>query len=176
LLFLQSTPGFFGLFLSKGQVVAAYYVDFFTQTSKRLGKNLGDGAWHQVQVNVTSGHVLISVDSEKATLQLSATAIQHFPNKFYMGTPLNNLAHLGLFLIESKTYSGCTRKVQINGLLKTFELAKSSGYSLPDAGCKKEDNCHGGVCGNGGTCVATWTGFECKCLADFSGKTCQNSK
>lgn len=151
-------------------------MDYFTQTSKRLGQNLGDGAWHQVQVNVTSGHVTISVDSLKTTLQLVGTTIPYFPDKLYMGNLLNSLADLGLVLGESRTYSGCTRKVRINNVSKTFELAKSSGYSLPSAGCKKEDNCDGDVCDNGGTCLATWTGFECRCLADFAGKTCQNSK
>ncbi|KAK3713436.1 hypothetical protein QZH41_012473, partial [Actinostola sp. cb2023] len=174
---IESAPGSFGLSLTRGQLIAAFHVDFLNQNSKRLGANLGDGAWHQVHVNVTSGHVKVRVDSVEKILQLSSTAISHLDSKLYMGSLLNSLVNLGLALGGSKTFSGCARAVTINrnGIQNTFELAKSSGYTLPNAGCKKEENCNGNVCANGGTCVATWSGFVCTCLADFSGKTCQIS-
>lgn len=151
-------------------------MDYSNQASILIGSNLNDEAWHRVAVNVTSGRVIIRVDSQEKTLSLSSVSITNLDNSLYMGSLLNGLVDLGLTLQRSKTFSGCARAVTINEVQQTYELAKSSGYTLPAAGCRKEENCNSNVCENGGTCLATWSGFVCKCLKDFTGKTCQNSK
>ena len=145
-----------------------------------IGQNLSDGRWHKVQVNVTSGNVMISVDSFQTVLTppIGSQAITDLDDNLYMGGLLNQFSVLGITLNNKfLTFSGCSRSVTINGKEITFEIAqKSGGFPLPKPSCKKDENCAPSSCANEGTCDASWTGFECRCLNDFVGSQCQNGK
>lgn len=153
---------------------------FFERSSDVIGQNFSDGRWHEVQVNVTSGNVMISVDTFQTVLTppIGSQAITDLGDNLYMGELLNQFSDLGITLTNKfVTFSGCSRSVTINEKEITFETAqKSGGFSLPKPSCKKDENCAPSSCANEGKCDATWTGFECRCLNDFFGNQCQNGK
>ena len=155
----------------------SFLVSFIDETTIFVGQNLADGAWHKVDVNVTSGQVTVRVDSSQAMLRPSGGQfITHFEKTLFLGSVWGNYFELANIL-GSATVSGCMRRMFINGAEVTFEHAQSvSLFPLPEAGCRKEDSCRPNPCENDGKCLATWTGFECRCLADFGGKTCQNGE
>ena len=176
----QPSQGYFGLALVNGRLQAAYVKSFFDRSSAVIGQNLADGRWHKVEVNVTSGNVVISVDSFQTTLlpPRGTQAITDLTDTLYMGALLNQFSALGIALNNNfATFGGCSRNVAINGQAVTFETAQRSGvFPLPSPGCKKDENCGPSSCANGGTCDATWTGSECRCLNDFVGSHCENGK
>ena len=151
---------------------------FFDRTSAVIGQNLADGRWHRLDVNVTSGNLSIAVDSFRTTLvpPSGSQPITHLGKTLHLGSLQFN--DLGIALnSEFLTFSGCSRRVFINDQLITFETAqKNGGFSLPLPSCKKDDNCGPSSCANEGSCDATWTGYECRCLKDFVGRQCENGK
>ena len=153
---------------------------FIETSSGVIGQNFSDGKWHKVQVNVTSGNVMISVDTFQTVLTppRGSQAITDLGDNVYMGELLNQFSALGITLNNKfVTFSGCSRRVTINENEITFETAQKSGGSpLPKPSCKKDENCAPSSCANEGKCDATWTGFECRCLNDFVGNQCQNGK
>lgn len=176
----QSTQGYFGLALVNGRLQAAYVKSFFERNSAVVGQNLADGRWHRVMVNVTSGDVLIGVDSNQTRLAppRGSQPITDLKDTLYMGALSNQFSNLGIVLSNQfGTFSGCARRVTINGQMITFETAQKSGnFPEPSPGCKKDENCVTSSCANEGTCDATWTGFECSCLSDFVGERCENGE
>lgn len=153
---------------------------FFERSDDVIGQNFSDGRWHKVQVNVTSGNVMIGVDSFQTILTppRGSQPITDLDDNLYMGGLLNQFSALGITLNNKfLTFSGCSRSITINGKEITFETAqKSGGFPLPKPSCKKDENCAPSPCANEGKCDATWTGFECRCLNDFVGSQCQNGK
>lgn len=177
---LQPSQGYFGLALVNGHLQAAYVESFFDRSRAVIGQNLADGRWHRVEVNITSGNVVISVDSFQTTLPppRGSQAITDLSDTLHMGALVNQFSALGIALNNNfATFAGCSRRVTINGQAITFETAqRSGGFPLPRPGCKKDENCVPSSCANGGTCDATWTGFGCDCLNDFVGSQCENGK
>ena len=153
---------------------------FFERRSAVIGQNFSDGRWHKVQVNVTSGNVMIRVDTFQTVLAppSGSQSTTDLGDNLYMGGLLNQLSPLGLTLNNKfLAFSGCSRSVTINEQEITFDTAqKSGGFPLPKSSCKKDENCAPSSCANEGMCDATWTGFECRCLNDFVGSQCQNGK
>ena len=145
-----------------------------------IGENLADGRWHTVRVNVASGSIVIAVDSLNRTLTPSSgsQAITDLKDTLSLGALSNDFLALGITLGSVLgTFSGCSKNLTINGQVITFETAqKSGGFPLAQPGCRKDENCRLSSCANGGTCDATWTGFECRCLSDFLGSSCKNGK
>ena len=174
----QSSRGYFGLALVNGRLQAAYVKSFFDRSSAVIGQNLADGRWHRLKVNVTSGNLKIGIDSFQTVLvpPSGSQAITDLENTLYMGALLSQFSALGITLNNKfVTFSGCSRRLLINGQAVTFETAqKSGGFPLPQPSCKKDENCGPSSCANEGTCDATWTGFECRCLNDFVGSQCEN--
>ena len=166
--------------LDNGRLRVAYVKSFFQRSSDVIGQNLSDGKWHRLQVNATSGNVVIEVDSYHTVLAppRGSQPITDLENTLYMGGLLGQFSVLGIALNNKlTTFSGCSKNVVINGNLSTFETAqRNGGYSLPKSSCKKDENCAPDSCANEGTCDATWTGFECRCLDDFVGSQCQNGE
>ena len=143
-----------------------------------IGQNFADGRWHKLEVNVTSGRVVIAVDDFQTVLSppRGLQSLANLENALYIGSMLSQFSDLQLALREFVTFSGCARGVTINGHSVTFDAAQKGGFPLPTAGCKKDENCRPTSCANSGTCEATWSGFECQCLSDFVGSHCQNSE
>jgi len=149
------------------------------RSSAVIGQNFSDGRWHKVQVNVTSGSVMISIGTFRTVLAppSGSQAITDLDDILYMGGLLNKFSDLGITLNKFSAFTGCSRRVTINEEEITFETAqKSGGFPLPKSGCKKDENCAASPCANEGECDATWSGFECRCLNDFVGSQCQNGK
>lgn len=177
---LQSSQGYFGLALVNGRLQAAYVKSFFDRSSAVIGQNLADGRWHRLEVNVTSGSVRFGVDSFQTIVSppRGSQAITDLSDTLHMGALLSQFSDLGIALNNKfVTFSGCSRSVMINGQVVTFETARKSGsFPRPRASCKKDENCKPSSCANGGTCDATWTRFECRCLNDFVGSQCENGE
>ena len=175
----QYSQGYFGVALVNGRLRAAYVKSFFERNSTEIGRNLTDGRWHRLEVNVTSGNVWIGVDSDQIRLRPPGDSqVTDLTDTLYMGSLLGQFSDLQLELHRKfVTFSGCARRVTINGQGITFETADRSGrFPLPSPSCKKDENCLPSSCANGGTCDATWTGFECRCLNDFVGSQCENGE
>ena len=153
---------------------------FRERSSDVIGQNLSDGRWHKLHVNVTSGNVVIGVDSFQTVLlpPSGSQAITDLDSTLYMGSLLSQFSALQITLNNKfLSFSGCSRSVMINEKVITFETAqKNGGFSLPKPSCTKDSNCAPSSCANEGTCDATWTGFECRCLNDFVGSQCQNGE
>ena len=151
-----------------GQIIVA-----FVETSQEAipkGPNLADGQWHWVHVNVTSVGINVSVDTSLYFVERNVPNLESF---LYLGSPLDSYTKMGF--ISSHTFSGCVRKVQLNGQSITFDEGSSIlGKMAPKSGCRKDVHCKPNPCSNNGQCVATWVGFTCRCLDDFGGKTCDN--
>lgn len=167
--------------LVNGRLHAAHVTSFIQRSSLVIGQNLADGSWHTVRVNVTSGNILIGIDSLHSTLAPSGSqAITDLHDTLYLGSLFQSVQFGALGLALSSifaTFGGCSRNVNVNGQVITFDKAQRSGsFPLPHPGCKKNDNCAPDSCANEGTCVASWTGFHCRCLNDFAGSRCENGK
>ena len=164
-----------------GRLHAAHVTSFIQRSSLVIGQNLADGSWHTVRVNVTSGNILIGIDSLHSTLAPSGSqAITDLHDTLYLGSLFQSIQFTALGIALSSvfaTFGGCSRSVTVNGQVITFDKAQRSGsFPLPHSGCKRNDNCAPDSCANEGTCVASWTGFHCRCLNDFAGSRCENGK
>lgn len=167
--------------LVNGRLHAAHVTSFIDRRSLVIGQNLADGSWHTVRVNVTSGNIVIGIDSLHSTLAPSGSqAITDLQDTLYLGTLFQSIQFQTLGIALSSvfaTFGGCSRNVTVNGQVFTFDTAQRSGrFPLPHPGCRKNDNCAPDSCANEGTCVASWTGFHCQCSNDFGGSRCENGK
>lgn len=167
--------------LVNGRLHAAHVTSFIDRRSLVIGQNLADGSWHTIRVNVTSGNIVIGIDSLYSTLAPSGSqAITDLQDTLYLGTLFQSIQFQTLGIALSSvfaTFGGCSRNVTVNGQVFTFDTAQRSGrFPLPHPGCRKNDNCAPDSCANEGTCVASWTGFHCQCSNDFAGSRCENGK
>ncbi|NXN25320.1 CRUM1 protein, partial [Nycticryphes semicollaris] len=79
-------------------------------------------------------------------------------------------------------FKGCLQDIQLNS--HQIQFFQAENYSLPQElnrtqngnlvnGCVSDDTCKSEPCQNGGTCVVTWNDFHCSCLANFTGRFCE---
>lgn len=94
---------------------------------------------------------------------------------FYIGgVPSLNLVNPMATANEPVGFRGCVREVIINNQeLQLTELGAKDGSNVGDC---DGTACGYNICKNGGECIANGTTFSCRCLPQWTGNTCSQSK
>lgn len=162
--------------LSAGSLLYDVTAPNGSKTVLRLGSDLDDGEWHNVNASVRGREVRLQVDGKTRTKPLNNSLLmQEFANrsrlKIFLGGFDDNRDFPG--------FVGCILNLQIDSqkiFLRNLKKSKHTNEDLKYA-CRLENRCQPNPCKNGGHCSQDWQRFYCDCArTQFEGDTCEISK
>lgn len=162
--------------LSAGSLLYDVTAPNGSKTVLRLGSDLDDGEWHNVNASVRGREVRLQVDGKTRTKPLNNSLLmQEFANrsrlKIFLGGFDDNRDFPG--------FVGCISNLQIDSqkiFLRNLKKSKHTNEDLKYA-CRLENRCQPNPCKNGGHCSQDWQRFYCDCArTQFEGDTCEISK
>ena len=163
--------------LSAGSLLYDVTAPNGSKTVLRLGSNLDDGEWHNVNASVRGREVRLQLDGQTAlTKPLNHSLLmQEFANrsrlKIFLGGFDDNRDFPG--------FVGCILNLQIDSqkiFLRNLKKSKHTNEDLKYA-CRLVNRCQPNPCKNDGHCSQDWQSFYCDCAhTQFEGDTCEISK
>lgn len=151
-----------------------------SNTTLKIGDNLHNGDWHQLDITVIGESGLIAVELRVVGNNIGFLPVQQnitlSPDALLYGPVLlGSVTDTSPSLTENPaSFTGCMRMLYINENAVNLDVNNAS-YALtqpPTPGCSREENCYPDPCANDGECMSTWNDFSCSCLTDFTSTNC----
>ncbi|XP_077402634.1 protocadherin Fat 3 isoform X3 [Vanacampus margaritifer] len=150
------------------------------------GRQINDGLWHDVALELTSNYTLLSLDDSYVERRRAARApVRLWPvapeSSFFFGAQVRPLAEGGQGARAQDGFQGCLGRLTLNGRElplqnKRSRYAEIAGLSEVELGCVLfPDPCISTPCLNGAMCTSLPSGgFGCTCIAGFTGGRCES--
>ncbi|XP_061658390.1 protocadherin Fat 3-like isoform X4 [Syngnathoides biaculeatus] len=151
------------------------------------GRQINDGLWHAVALELTSNYTLLSLDDSYVERRRAARApVRFWPvapeSSFFFGAQVRPLTSGGLGARAQDGFQGCLGRLTLNGRElplqnKRSRYAELAGLSEVEMGCVLyPDPCVSDPCLNGAVCTSLPSGgFGCTCVVGFTGGRCESS-
>lgn len=140
----------------------------------KLGKNLANGNWHQVVVNINGSMLFLQLNKEFAQAKLTKNT-KAATNKLYSKSKIKLYVGRGE-QYNQPSFLGCLLHLQINKYKihsRQFTRAKYKQGVLSDM-CKIRNWCFPNKCQNNGKCLQDFRYFRCDCSTiDYEGPRCE---
>uniref|UniRef100_A0A3Q2XVT1 Uncharacterized protein n=1 Tax=Hippocampus comes TaxID=109280 RepID=A0A3Q2XVT1_HIPCM len=150
------------------------------------GRQINDGLWHAVALELTSNYTLLSLDDSYVERRRAARApVRLWPvapeSSFFFGAQVRPPAAGGQGARAQDGFQGCLGRLTLNGrelplLNKRSRYAEIAGLSEVEPGCVLyPDPCVSAPCLNGAMCASLpLGGFGCTCISGFTGGRCES--
>ena len=144
--------------------------------------DISNSDWHRVSMTVTSNTLQTQLfsnncpnsDSSLLTLSRPLASYIFIGNLQSYSSDFRDLVGS---VHSQMGIDGCIRNVTINGVLQDLQPSSDpySDHDPPPAtpGCRRDNVCSPNPCSNDGTCLASWSGFQCICVGDYQGDDCK---
>lgn len=176
-----------GLLFSRSAIKVKMYVRLYkgsllydvtangTRANIKLGKNLHDGEWHDINATIIPPKVSVTLDGNVRSRILNMTSLLlDYSNKSRMKI----FAGRGGSASRYSGFVGCMLNLNVDSHripLKAMDKKKHS-RGVEVSRCSTKNRCSPNPCQNQGLCMQDWKEFYCDCQNTyFEGKTCQNS-
>ncbi|TRY83135.1 hypothetical protein DNTS_020651, partial [Danionella cerebrum] len=148
------------------------------------GRQVNDGSWHTVTLELTSNYTLLSLDDSYVERRRSARVpVRIWPlasdGTLFFGAQVMAGGGQRPPLVQ-EGFQGCLGSITLNGIElplqnKRSRYAEVAGLSDVKVGCVLyPDPCLARPCQNGASCTTLPSGdFTCTCLPQFTGSRCE---
>lgn len=141
----------------------------------RLGKELDDGEWHDVNATISPPKVHLTLDgySRSRFLNISSLLLD-FSNKSRMKI----FAGRGGRNSKFPGFVGCmlNLKVDSHKIVHKYMAKLRYSHGIDKMKCSTKNRCYPNPCKNQGICSQDWKNFYCDCSTTyFEGETCEKS-
>ncbi|XP_069744762.1 protein crumbs homolog 1-like isoform X2 [Narcine bancroftii] len=142
--------------------------------------NLADGNRRLVEIRSDEGRLTVKESNVVLLEHLLPDVSVHAFDIIHIGQDADEDSS-----VLGEPFKGCLQDVRVNNNLLEFYPLEIENYTLPLGvytnktlvnvikGCVSDDSCKSDPCRNGGNCSVTWNDFECKCLQQFTGRSCE---
>ncbi|XP_061608209.1 protocadherin Fat 3 isoform X2 [Phyllopteryx taeniolatus] len=150
------------------------------------GRQINDGLWHAVALELTSNYTLLSLDDSYVERRRAARApVRLWPvapeSSFFFGAQVRPMTVAGQGARAQDGFQGCLGQLTLNGRElplqnKRSRYAELAGLSEVEMGCVLyPDPCVSAPCLNGAMCTSLPSGgFGCTCISGFTGGRCES--
>ncbi|XP_057676860.1 protocadherin Fat 3 isoform X2 [Corythoichthys intestinalis] len=149
------------------------------------GRQINDGLWHAVALELTSNYTLLSLDDSYVERRRAARApVRFWPvapeSSFFFGAQVRPPGAGNQAARAQDGFQGCLSRLTLNGRElplqnKRSRYAEIAGLSEVELGCVLyPDPCVSTPCLNGAMCTSLpMGGFGCTCVYGFTGERCE---
>ncbi|XP_077448375.1 protocadherin Fat 3 isoform X3 [Stigmatopora argus] len=149
------------------------------------GRQINDGLWHSVVLELTSNYTLLSLDDSYVERRRAARApVRFWPvapeSSFFFGAQVKPSMAGNQAGRAQDGFWGCLARLTLNGRdlplqNKRSRYAEIAGLSEVELGCVLyPDPCVNAPCLNGAVCTGLLSGgFGCTCVFGFTGGRCE---
>ncbi|XP_061155879.1 protocadherin Fat 3 [Syngnathus typhle] len=150
------------------------------------GRQINDGLWHAIALELTSNYTLLSLDDSYVERRRAARApVRLWPgapeSTFFFGAQVRPPAAGVQGARAQDGFQGCLGRLTLNGRELPLQNERSryaeiTGLSEVELGCVLyPDPCVSAPCLNGAMCTSMpLQGFECTCISGFTGGRCES--
>ena len=172
---------YFSLFLKDGRLNLNSNL-IGVQDGIYLGENLNDTEWQNINVAVTTSHLILGING-KLQAKHQINQVGENDTTFFSTVIGGTTRTEQIFSFLASNFTGCVEDIFVNDVKITEDhinndLAYSNGIEKYNVktGCDRTEQCEPNPCLNGGTCRDLWKEKSCQCQRPFLGPECQYSK
>lgn len=171
----NDSVGYWQLGLENGAAIVSVVVGPSKNLSiypVKIGRNLNDGKWHNVEVVITGGIIGLAVDYRQQKEEAARTPVL-FSAKIYVGGSMEH---------PEAGFVGCMRQIELNSVYmdprNVIDSDQIEGGEISMDNCQLVDPCaRPGVCEHGGKCHMRNKTVVCDCTGTgYRGNTCHFSE